>query len=223
MKKMVREDRSLKKLENFLEYGNDIEIGDELFKKLMFMYSVAIREIENKTSILKDEFKELYDYELINHIDTRIKEPESILRKMKKRQMNFTYKEMIENVNDIAGIRIVCPLKKDIFSIEKLIKKIPGVNLLKEKDYITYPKESGYSSYHMIVEVPVTLSKSVIYMKVEIQIRTLAMDFWANMEHRVKYKPNEKFETLNNKESKEWINCAKLINKMENKMMLLNS
>ena len=139
---------------------------------------------------------------------------------MEKRNLNLNYKEMIENINDIAGIRIICPLKKDIFSIKALIEKLPNINILTEKDYVTHPKESGYSSYHIIVEVPVTLSKNIVYVKVEIQIRTIAMDFWANLEHKMKYKPEE---SIDKKTSKEWISCAKIIQKLDNKMMLLSN
>ena len=148
----------------------------------MFIYSIAIRELKIKVEILQEEFKIFYNYELIDHIDTRVKTPESIINKMENKNCNLTYKEMIENINDIAGVRIVCSMKKDIFAIKKLISSIPGINVLKEKDYVTYPKESGYTSYHLIVEIPVRLSNNTIYVKVEIQIRTIAMDFWANLE-----------------------------------------
>ena len=180
---------------------------------------MAIKELKTKIEILKDEFKTFYQYDLIDHIETRIKTPESILAKMKKKNIAFTYKEMIENINDIAGVRIVDPLKKDVFSTVELIKKIPGINILKEKDYMTHPKKSGYASYHLIVEVPVTLSRQNLYVKVEIQIRTLAMDFWSTLEHKMKYKTQEE---LSKQEAKEWVNCAKMINKLDNKMMLLN-
>lgn len=207
------------KVENFIDYNQTLEVEDKTFQKLMFIYSLAIRELETKIGILKDEFKILYDYDLIDHIDTRIKTPESILHKMEKRNIVFTYKDMIENINDIAGVRMVCPLRKDIFSIKDLVQKLPGINVLKEKDYVTYPKKSGYSSYHLIVEVPITLSKQNIYVKVEIQIRTIAMDFWASLEHKMKYKAEEE---ITKKEAKEWVNCAKMINKLDNQMMLLN-
>jgi putative GTP pyrophosphokinase len=186
---------NLIKIENFMDYNKTLKVDDKAFEKLMFIYSIAIREVENKIGILKDEFKIFYDYDLIDHVDTRIKNSKSIINKMKKKNIKLTYKEMIENINDIAGVRIVCPLKKDIFSIRDLIQKLPGINILKEKDYITHPKKSGYSSYHIIVEVPITLSQKNIYVKVEIQIRTIAMDFWANLEHKMKYKPNKGKET----------------------------
>lgn len=216
-KKQVKTD--LIKMENFLDYDKKIEDDNETFKKLMFIYSIAIKELETKLEIFKDEFKTLYNYDLIDHINTRIKKPESIMKKMQDRGIEITYKEMIENINDIAGIRVVCPLKKDIFSIKDLIQKIPGINILKQKDYVTHPKKSGYSSYHLIVEVPVTLSQNIIYVKVEIQIRTMAMDFWASLEHKMKYKAED---DIDKKTYKEWINCANMVNKLDNKMMILN-
>ncbi len=219
MKPRRKKVNELIKVENFINYNQTIKIEDETFKKLMFIYSVAIRELETKIGILKDEFKIFYQYELIDHIDTRIKKAESIIQKMNKKNVPLTYRDMIENINDIAGIRIICPWKKDIFSMKDLIQKLPGINIIKEKDYITHPKKSGYSSYHLVVEVPVTLSQQNIYVKVEIQIRTIAMDFWSSLEHKMKYKSDQK---LSQKESKEWVNCAKIINKLDHKMMLLN-
>lgn len=219
MKQKKKKTNNLIKVENFMDYNHTLKVEEKTFQKLMFIYSIAIRELETKIGILKDEFQTFYNYNLIDHIDTRIKTTESIIQKMKKRKIQLTYKNMIENINDIAGIRIICPLKKDIFSIKDILKNIPGINILKEKDYVTNPKKSGYSSYHIIVEVPVTLSQQNIYVKVEIQIRTMAMDFWSTLEHKMKYKSEEE---LTKKESKEWINCAKIINKLDNKMMLLN-
>lgn len=219
MKQKKQEGDSLIKIENFMDYNKTLRVEDKTFEKLMFIYSIAIRELETKIQILKDEFKIFYDYDLIDHVNTRIKSPESIIHKMKKRNMRLTYKNMIANINDIAGIRIVCPLKKDVFSIKDLIEKIPGVHVLKQKDYITYPKESGYSSYHLIIEIPILVTQKTIYVKVEVQIRTIAMDFWANLEHKVKYKAQEE---ISKKESKEWVNYAKMIRKLDNKMMLLN-
>lgn len=220
-KKKVKDAPSeLIEMKNFLDYDKKLEVKDKTFEKLMFIYSIAIRELETKIKIIKDEFKIFYNYDLIDHINTRIKEPESILKKMNKKNLELNYYEMIENINDIAGIRIICPLKKDIFSVINLIKKLPGINTIVEKDYVTHPKESGYSSYHLVIEVPVTLSQKTIYVKVEIQVRTIAMDFWASLEHKMKYKPEEE---IDKKTSKEWINCAKAIQKLDNKMMLLNN
>ena len=207
-------------IKNFLDYNKELKENDKTFEKLMFIYSIAIKELKTKIEIIQDEFKLFYNYDLIDHINTRIKKPESIIQKMKKRNLELNYREMIENINDIAGVRIICPLKKDIFSIRNLVKKLPGINIITEKDYVTHPKESGYSSYHLIVEVPVTLSQNIVYVKVEIQIRTIAMDFWASLEHKMKYKPEEE---IDKKSSKEWVNCAKAIQKLDNRMMLLNN
>lgn len=207
------------KMEKFIDYNKKVTVDDKTFEQLMFVYNVAIREIENKIEILKDEFKTFYDYDLVDHINTRIKEPKSIIKKMNDRGLKITYRNMIENINDIAGVRVICPLKKDIFSVRNLIQKLPGLKVLKEKDYVTHPKPSGYSSYHMITGVPVALSQNIIYVKVEIQIRTMAMDFWASLEHKMKYKPENE---VNKKETKEWVNCAKILNKIDNKMLLLN-
>jgi len=185
----------------------------------MFLYSVAIREMETKLEIIKEEFKLFYDYELIDHMQTRIKKPESIANKMKARGLQLTYQNMIENINDIAGVRVICPLKKDVFSIRDLIRKIPGVKVLKEKDYITNPKKSGYSSYHMILEVPIILSQKIMYVKLEVQIRTMAMDFWASLEHKLKYKPQAE---ITKSASKELVSYAKMVHKLDNKMMFLS-
>ena len=170
--------------------------------------------------IMQDEYKILYDYDLIDHINTRIKSPESIEKKMSKRNIPLQYKNMIEEINDIAGIRVICPLKKDIYSIKEFIENIPGLRVIKEKDYITNPKKSGYTSYHLIVEVPISLSRKLMYVKVEIQIRTMAMDFWASLEHKMKYKPKTE---LSKTASKELVSYAKMIQKLDQKMMILSS
>ena len=186
----------------------------------MFFYRTALKELEVQMNIIKDEFKIMYNYDLIDHINSRIKEPKSIIKKMEKKGYEKTYLNLIEKINDIAGIRIICNLKDDIFFIRDLIKNISDIRILKEKDYVTTPKESGYSSYHMIVEVPVRLTQNTIYVKCEIQIRTLAMDFWASFEHKVKYKSDQ---DISKKASKELVSYAKIINKFDNKMMGLKN
>lgn len=194
-------------IERCIENKNEkLDVKEEPFEKLMFFYKSALKQLELQMNIIKDEFKLIYNYDLIDHIDTRIKEPKSIVKKMEKKKYDKTYLNLIEKINDIAGIRIVCTLKDDIFFIRDLVKQIPDIHVLKEKDYVTNPKESGYSSYHMIVEVPVKLTQKTIYVKCEIQIRTLAMDFWASFEHKVKYKTKN---DVNPKMSKELVSCAK--------------
>lgn len=194
-------------IERCIENKNEkLDVKEEPFEKLMFFYKSALKQLELQMNIIKDEFKLIYNYDLIDHIDTRIKDQKVIVKKMEKKKYDKTYLNLIEKINDIAGIRIVCTLKDDIFFIRDLLKQIPDIHVLKEKDYVTNPKESGYSSYHMIVEVPVKLTQKTIYVKCEIQIRTLAMDFWASFEHKVKYKTKN---DVNPKMSKELVSCAK--------------
>lgn len=219
MKNEKQESRNLVEMKNFLDYNKKINKEDNTFQKLMVIYKMAIKELNTKVEIIKEEYKLFYNYDLIDHINFRIKEPDSIIKKMKNKECKLTYKEMIENINDIAGIRIVCSLKKDIFSIKNLLQKLPGVRTIKEKDYVTNSKKSGYSAYHIILGIPVVLSQQIIYVKVEVQIRTMAMDFWSSLEHKMKYKPED---VIDKKTSKEWVNCAKIINKLDNKMMLMS-
>ena len=219
MKKNKSKTLGIVEMKNFLSYDEKIAEKTNTFEKIMTIYEMAITELETKMNILQKEFKVFYNYDLIDHIHTRVKQPDSIINKMKKKGYELTYKEMIENIHDIAGVRIVCQLKNDIFKIRNLIEEIPGIHIEKEKDYVNHPKESGYAGYHMIVKVPVTLSKQIIYVKVEVQIRTMAMDFWASLEHKMKYKTDKE---VNKKASKELVNYAKIVNKMDNKIALMN-
>lgn len=208
-------ENNLKTIENFLENKDKmIDVKEEPFDKLMFFYRSALKQVETQMNIIKEEFKIMYNYDLIDHITTRIKEPKSIIKKMEDKKYEKTYLNLIEKINDIAGIRLVCTLKDDIFFIRDLIRQMPNIRIVKEKDYVTNPKESGYTSYHMIIEVPVKLTQKTIYVKCEIQIRTLAMDFWASFEHKVRYKSNI---SINKKASKELVNFAKVINKFDEK------
>ena len=208
-------------IENFLENKEEkLDVKEETFDKLMFFYKSALNQLEIQMNIIKDEFKIMYNYDLIDHIDTRIKEPKSIIKKMEKKKYKKTYVNLIDKINDVAGLRVVCTLKDDIFFIKDLIKQIPGVHVLKEKDYVTTPKKSGYTSYHMIVEVPVRLTQKTINVKCEIQIRTLAMDFWASFEHKIKYKTDKE---VSKKTSKELVTCAKMINRFDERMTKVNS
>ena len=208
-------------IENFLENKEEkLDVKEETFDKLMFFYKSALNQLEIQMNIIKDEFKIMYNYDLIDHIDTRIKEPKSIIKKIEKKKYKKTYVNLIDKINDVAGLRVVCTLKDDIFFIKDLIKQIPGVHVLKEKDYVTTPKKSGYTSYHMIVEVPVRLTQKTINVKCEIQIRTLAMDFWASFEHKIKYKTDKE---VSKKTSKELVTCAKMINRFDEKMTKVNN
>ncbi|MCI8309884.1 MAG: GTP pyrophosphokinase family protein [Clostridia bacterium] len=208
-------DANLLELNKTLTVKNELNINDEVFKNLMFIHSMAIKELTTKLEIIEEEFKVLYNYELINQITSRVKAPDSILKKMKNKDIELTYKNLIDNINDIAGVRIICTTKDDIFMIRDLISNLVNVKILKEKDYVTYPKKSGYSSYHILCEVPVNVGREIVNIKIEIQIRTKVMDLWASIEHDIKYKSNNK---LTKKMSDELVVCAKKLDKIESKM-----
>ncbi len=158
------------------------------WNEVLLVYRSALKEINTKLEILNDEFQHIHQYNPIEHIKSRVKTSESIVRKLKKRGYESTLENMQKYVNDIAGIRVICSFTSDIYRVADMLANQSDVKVLSIKDYIKQPKESGYKSYHMIVSVPIYLSDSVIDTKVEVQIRTVAMDFWASLEHKMKYK-----------------------------------
>ena len=158
------------------------------WKSTMFLYSSALKSINTKIEILNNEFIQLYNYNPIEHITSRLKTPESIVKKLKNDGCEVTIENMVEHLNDIAGIRIICSFMSDIYPIADMIARQADITVLHVKDYIKYPKTNGYKSYHMVVTIPVYLSEGKRDTKVEIQIRTIAMDFWASLEHKIAYK-----------------------------------
>ena len=151
----------------------------------------------------------MYGYDIISNITSRIKTPQSIINKMKKKHYELNYKNLAQKIDDIAGIRIICPFQSDIFVMKNIIEEMENVRIIEEKDYIKSPKRSGYSAYHLIVEVPIEFKEKILYVKVEIQIRTMAMDLWATAEHKIRYKTNKKVSWI---DSKKLSIYAKLIN-----------
>lgn len=158
------------------------------FNELMMKYNSAIREIKTKLEILNDELSLLGNKNPIENIYSRIKKPLSIAEKLNKMGKKITIDSIIDNLNDVAGIRIICPFIDDIYKVVDMLIVQDDITLIQTKDYIKNPKPNGYRSYHMIVEVPVFFSNYKQPMRVEIQIRTVAMDFWASLEHQIKYK-----------------------------------
>lgn len=210
----------LQRIDELLEIDKDIDICSNEYKRIKFIYEQAMTEIENKIKVFQGEFNIFYNRVLIERVLSRIKSEESILKKMENKSLNFSYKDMINNINDIAGVRVVCPLKCDIYIVRSLITNLQGINIIKEKDYVRNPKESGYSSYHMIIEVPVSFSYGIIYVKVEIQIRTLAMDFWSSIEHKMKYKS---LNGITSSKSKQFVKYSKILRKIDDKIMSTNT
>ena len=180
---------------------------------------MAMIQVKDDLQAIKDNLSNLYQYDVINNINCRIKTPDSIIKKMKRKQFDLNYKNLIENVDDIAGIRIVCPFKNDIEKVADIIEKNPNLEVIQKKDYLKYPKKSGYSGYHIIAQTPVNIGDAFANVKTEIQIRTMAMDFWSSTEHKLKYKANNK---LSKSDSKKLTKYAKMINKMDNDLMNLH-
>lgn len=162
------------------------------FQQLMMVYESAIKQIETKLEILNKEYKVTGRRNPIETIKSRMKSPESIAKKLEQRGLSIDFATMVSHLNDIAGVRVICPYISDIYTIRDILLKQPDITLVEEKDYIAEPKESGYRSLHIVIEIPVYLSTEVQRVNVEVQLRTIAMDFWASLEHELRYKTSSK-------------------------------
>lgn len=162
------------------------------FQEIMMVYESAIKQLETKLEILNKEYKVTGRRNPIETVKSRIKSPDSIAKKLEKKGLPVNFKAMTENLQDIAGVRVICPYISDIYTVRDMLLKQPDIKLYEEKDYIEAPKESGYRSLHIVVEIPVYLSQTEHQVKVEIQLRTIAMDFWASLEHELRYKTSTK-------------------------------
>ena len=194
--------------------------GDiDSWKEVQLIYNSALKQIATKLEILNDEFQHVHRYNPIEHIKWRIKTPESIVKKLKKHGYESTIDNMVRYVNDIAGIRVICSFASDIYQIAEMISNQKDIRVISVKDYIVNPKSSGYKSYHMLVTVPVYLSDRIADAKVEIQIRTVAMDFWASLEHKIHYKlEGDAPEHIRS----ELVECAKMVTDLDARMLKLN-
>ncbi len=189
------------------------------WQNIMFLYNAAIKEVRTKLDIMNDEFQFIYKYNPMEYVKSRIKTAESIVNKLKRDGHESTIENMVNYVNDIAGIRVVCSFTSDIYRLADRLAEQPDFHILSIKDYIKNPKDNGYRSYHMLIEVPITTTKGIIPTKVELQIRTIAMDFWASLEHKIYYK----FEG----EAPEYIRedlraCATIVSHLDDMMLSLN-
>lgn len=189
------------------------------WETLMFLYNSALKEVGTKLDILNDEFVHIHKYNPIEYIKKRIKTPESIVKKLKRDGYDVTVENMVNYINDIAGIRIVCSFTSDIYRLAEMIGKQNDLTVVSIKDYIKNSKASGYKSFHMHVTIPIFLSDRVVDTKVEIQIRTIAMDFWASLEHKIYYK----FEgNAPDYISRDLRACAEIVSDLDAKMLQLN-
>ena len=177
--------------DNKLTSPNDFYKLAFQYQKLMMIYESAVKQIETKLDILNKESKVNRKRNPIETVKSRIKSPDSIAAKLEKKHLPVTFESMMKNLNDIAGVRVICPYISDIYAVRDMLLKQPDIKLIYENDYIEQPKESGYRSLHLVIEIPVYLSKTEHNVRVEIQLRTIAMDFWASLEHELHYKNTE--------------------------------
>ena len=190
------------------------------FSYLMQIYRAAIKEVQTKLEILDEEFQTRYDYNPIHHIESRLKSPKSILHKVRAKGLPMTYESIRENITDIAGVRVICNYIDDIYRIADLLTGQDDVELVRTRDYIKHPKPSGYRSLHLIVKIPIFLAESTEHIAVEIQIRTIAMDFWASLEHKLKYKTDNAIsEDLHTR----LLNCADSISALDLEMQAIHT
>ena len=189
------------------------------YRQMMTYYNCALMEVETKFKVLNEQFSLFYDRNPIESIHTRIKSQSSILKKLQKKNLALTIPNIEKNLFDIAGVRVVCSFTEDIYSLANSFLNQDDVRLIEKKDYIENPKENGYRSLHLIVEIPIFLSDEKKWVKVEVQFRTIAMDFWASLEHKIYYK----FEgNAPQYISQELRDCAAIISKLDAKMLSLN-
>lgn len=191
---------------------------EKQYKQMMFFYEAGIHQLTAKLEILNKEFQFCNDRNPIENVKSRIKSQESILRKMKKKGMPLTFSCMMNNIRDIAGIRVICPFITDVYQVARLLISQPDVELVEIKDYIREPKENGYRSLHLIVTVDVHFSDMQRKVPVEIQLRTIAMNFWASTEHQLRYKKERIFTEEMHHQLKE---CADLMAEADQKMQHL--
>ena len=202
-------------MKNILKSQEEVDRWEEA----MFLYDSALKKMTLKAKIMNDEFVHRYRYNPIEHIKSRLKTADSIVRKLQQDGYEVTIDNMNAKLSDIAGVRIICSFTSDIYRIVDMISEQRDIKVIGVKDYITFPKASGYKSYHMIVTVPIFLSNCRRDMKVEVQIRSVAMDFWASLEHKIAYKfEGDAPEGL----LKDLKTCADMVDMLDNKMYSLN-
>ncbi len=189
------------------------------FDSIMKKYTLAKEKIENELKIMMNNFINKYNYNPIEHYKSRIKSKESIVNKLRKKNLDVNVENMINNIRDVVGVRLVCSFLTDIYDIVSLISNIPDINIIERKDYISNPMDNGYTSYHLIVSVPIKYNNIKEYVNVEIQIRTVAQDFWASLNHKIQYKHEENVPDNIKEEMYEY---SMIINQLDRKMVNLN-
>lgn len=188
-------------------------------KRFLMSYKFGLEEIKTKVNILNDEFHYIHDYNPIEHVKSRIKSPESILKKINRKNLELSMDSIKTNIRDIAGMRIICSFVSDIYVIAEMLANQNPLKVIEYKDYIKNPKPNGYQSLHLILQVPVFLSDRVEEVYVEVQIRTIGMEFWASLEHKIYYKYNKDIPEALKKELKD---TATIVTDLDKRMERLN-
>lgn len=199
------------------EFIDAIQRNLQPMNELMAYYRCAIMEVETKFNVLDEEFSLQYDRNPIESIKSRVKSPESLVKKLKKKELSFSVDVIQENIKDIAGVRVICSFPEDIYMLADCLLSQDDITLIEKKDYIKHPKKSGYRSLHLIIEVPIFLKNGKKNIKVEVQLRTIAMDFWASLEHKLRYKKNideSEVELL----ERELIECSEISAALDKRM-----
>lgn len=186
--KVERQTKRLKKQSQIIQIQAEKLREAEPFHDLMMQYRCAIMEIETKFNVLNEEFSQEYNRNPVESIKSRLKTPESIYEKLNRKGYSITVANIEKYLADVAGVRVICSFPDDIYRLAQMLVRQDDIILLQEKDYIKHPKPNGYRSLHLIVDIPIFLSHEKKYRKVEVQFRTIAMDFWASLEHKLKYK-----------------------------------
>ncbi len=192
----------------------------ESFMKLMSNYESALMEVETKLKVLNLEFSLLFERNPFETIKSRLKKPASIIEKLNRKGFPLSVESIEKNLFDIAGIRVICAFPEDIYATAEFLTQQDDIHVIERKDYILHPKENGYRSLHLIIEVPIFLSTGKKFMKVEVQFRTIAMDFWASLDHKLKYKKNVENAGYIAQQLRE---CADIISNMDKKMQEIRS
>ncbi len=209
--------------QSIVNVPNLVQVPDPLikqayqFQEAMMMYTCAIRELKTKLEVLNDELSVRNSRNPIELVKSRVKKPISIVEKLQRRGLPVSLESMMENLDDVAGIRVICSFLDDIYAVAEMLTRQDDVHIIAIKDYIRHPKANGYRSYHMIVEIPVFFSDQKKWMRVEVQIRTIAMDFWASLDHQLKYK--KEVEANSEEISTELRECAEVIANTDERML----
>ena len=190
------------------------------WRDLLLVHKFAVEQIKTKLQILDEEFRNIHDYNPIEHIRYRIKKPNNIIEKLKRYGFEPSIENARKHLSDIGGIRIICSFTTDIYRVHELLDLQDDLNIVLIKDYIKNPKPNGYQSLHLHIEIPVYLSSGVVYTRIEVQVRTIAMDFWASLEHKIYYKfRNEAPKKITDQLKL----CANMISTLDKRMLSIKN